>query len=303
MRITDSFRSRTIITNLNQSRERMTNLQEQLATGKKLNRPSDNPTDMAIAMRMKTLLENNNQYNGNIDNSIAAMNAQENAMNDVYEMMVQLKEIAIEGASDSVSVRNSLALQVGQMFENLIEIANSKVDGKYIFGGTETLAQPFIINGAGEAEYKGNQEPIFRQVNENTRVESNLNGIEIFMPGKNGTINIFQTMIDLKTDLENDTDPNQSQKINAKIDDIGNGIEQTLQNFLKIGTRKQLVLFNQDRFISQDIQIRASMSALEDTDFGEAFINFKSEENALNSALSAGARVISPSLLDYLGGV
>jgi len=305
MRITDSFRFRTVKDNLNASRERLTDLQEQLATGKRLNRPSDDPESMANAMRLRSILESNFQFQDNIGDGLTQLTAQEEALNQIYNILVEVKEITIEGASDSITVRSSLAQQLNLILDNMVEISNTSFNNKFIFGGTETLSRPFelnvnVANGLSNEQlvnYRGNTGDIKRQINEQTTIVVNLNGQEVFNQSASGGEDIFQMIFDIKGFLEAD----DTQGINGKIDNVNNAIEQTLQNFLKIGTRKQLITFNDDRFITQNIQVRDALSQLEDTDFGEAFINFKSEENALNSALSAGARVVAPSLLDFLG--
>jgi len=307
MRVTDTFRYRSVMRNLNEGRERMVDLQEKLATGKRINRPSDDPTSMAKALKLRTILESNLQFEDNINDAITQLTAQEEAMDQIYDVLVTVKELAIQGASDSITVRESVAQQVSYMLDNLFEIANTKFNGKYIFAGTETINQPFVLNqnvmnqGSDEQviNYYGNTEDINRQINENTTIPVNLNGKEIFDQSAGDGVDVFQLLYNLKKYLEQD----DSAKISDQIPEVDTAIEQTLKNFLKIGTRKQLVMFNEERFVTQNIQIRAAMSYLEDTDFGSTFIEFKAEENALNSALSAGARVVSPSLLDFLGGV
>jgi len=307
MRITDSFRYRTVTQNLNTSRERMTRLQEQLATGKRINRPSDDPEAMSNAMRLKTILDSNEQFQINISDAVTQLTAQEEALDQVYDVLVNLKEIAIEGASDTITVRNSLANQLDLMLKNLLEISNTQFNGKYLFGGTETLSQPFTLNqnvlnyslDDKVVDYRGNYGQINRQINEQTSINVNLHGKEVFDQSGGEGVDIFQLVYDLKRAMQNE----DGAVANEKLADVDKAIEQVLKSYLKIGTRKQLVMFNDDRFVSQNIQIKAAMSNLEDTDYGEAFVNFKAEENALNSALSAGARVVSPSLLDFLGPV
>ena len=126
-----------------------------------------------------------------------------------------------------------------------------------------------------------------------------MSGREVFDQSAGGGIDLFQMIFDLKKALEND----DTSAINSKITDVNDSIEQTLKASLKIGTRKQLVMFNDDSFISQNILVSAAMSSLEDTNFAAVFITFNPEDNALNSSLSAGARVIAPSLLDVLGAM
>ena len=307
MRITDTFRYRTVISNLNRSRERMNDLQEQLATGKRINRPSDDPEAMSNAMKLRSILESNFQFQDNIQDSITQLSVQEEALNQIYDVLIQVKELTLEGASDTITVRSSIAEQLQFTLDNLLEIANSKFNGKYIFGGTETLNKPFTLNenvlrfslDDKIVEYRGNNGKINRKINEQTTIAVNVTGLEVFDQSAGGGVDIFQMIFDLKKFMiEDDT-----TAINGKIEDVSISIEQILKSFLKIGTRKQLVQFNDDRFITQNIEVRAALSNLEDTDFATTFVNFKAEENALNAALSAGARVIAPSLLDFLGVV
>lgn len=305
MRITDTFRFRTVVSNLNRSRERLNDLQEQLASGKRINRPSDDPEAMSNAMKLRSILESNFQFQDNIKDSITQLSVQEEALNQVYDVLLQVKELTLEGASDTITVRSSIAEQLQFTLDNLLEIANSKFNGKYLFGGTETLSKPFTLNenvlrfGLDDqvVEYRGNNGNINRKINEQTTIAVNVTGLEVFDQSAGDGVDIFQMIFDLKKFMEQD----DTAAINGKIEDVSTSIEQVLKSFLKIGTRKQLVLFNDDRFISQNIEVRATLSNLEDTDFATTFVNFKAEENALNSALSAGARVISPSLLDFLG--
>jgi len=305
MRVTDPMRYRSVIMNLNRTRERMTLLQERLSTGKKINRPSDDPIEMAKALRQRTKLEGNIQFEKNIDDTIGFLSSTEAALNNVHEIMLRVKEIALQGASDSVSPRGDLAEEVDLILDNILSIANTKDHGKYIFAGTKTQALPFTINtnvrvqreSGDVVTYRGNNDEYERQLDENTRISLNIPGSDIFDNQQAGGVNLFQTIYEFRNALQDD----DGTKIRSQLDTIQDGIDQVLDSFTTIGTRKQLAIFVKDRFQIQNINIKARLSQSEDTDFGEAFVQFKAEENALQSALSAGARVISPSLLDFIG--
>ncbi|RKY85529.1 flagellar hook-associated protein 3 [candidate division KSB1 bacterium] len=312
MRVTDSFRIRTVINNLNSSRERLNRIQEDLANGKRIHRPSDDPLSAANSLRIKTTLEGNAQFEKNIDDSIAYLTAAEAALDNLSEILMQVKEIVTEGASDSIVDRKHLATQLELILKNMVEVGNAKFNGKYIFGGTKTITPPFTLNenelrfdtGEDIVNYRGNNDYFKRQINENTVISLNITGSEVFQKSGSSGVDLFQLLKDLidKFKQEDLTGERVSgSEISPYIDVVNRGIDQVLESYLKIGTRKQLVIFNRDRFQTQDIQLKANLSKLEDTDFGEAFVQFKAEENALNAALSAGARVISPSLLDFLG--
>ena len=304
MRITDSFRTRTVIQNLNASRDRLTQLQEQLSTGKRVNRPSDDPLAVSRGLRLRTTLENNVQYGKNIDSTVGFLSTTEAALDDIHEIMLSVRDLTLKGANDATSPREDLAAQLEFVLQNMIEVSNTKYQGKYIFAGTETLAIPFTLdenvfnqNVPGDVVvYRGNNKTYERQINENTIIDLNMPGNEVFDQRTTGGVSLFQTIWDLRERLLN----GNTDIIRSTLDEIDQGIDQVLGAFLQVGVRSQLATFNESRFSTQEILLKDQLSGLEDTDFGEAFVQFKAEENALNSALSAGARVISPSLMDYL---
>ena len=304
MRVTESYKSRVVVENLNLGRERLNTLEEQLASGKRINRPSDDPLGATNALKLRSLMESNDQFVDNIVDSISNLETTETALNDVHNLLLEMKDIATRGANDATIDREGLAKNIDLLLDNMVEVANTKFQGKYIFAGTKTLSKPYQLNtnernfptGAPIVNAYGNDEHISRQINENTVLDINISNREIFDKEATGGVNTFSVINDLRVALEND----DTSAINASIDKFGSALDQSLTAFLDVGLKKQLVIFNQDRFSTQEINIKSKLSQIEDTDFGETFIKFKTEENALNSALSAGAKVLSPSLGDYL---
>lgn len=308
MRVTDSYRVRTVINNLNLSRDRMNTLQEQLASAKRVNRPSDDPIAATRSMRLRSTLEGNEQYDKNIEDGLGFLSATEAALNDAYNLLLDVKDIALRGANDATSDREDLANNLDLILENMLEIGNTKFRGKYLFGGTETLSMPFtlnqnVLNNDLDEEivtYRGNTDTFQRQINEHTTLDTNVPGSEVFDMTQGSGVSIFQEIYNLRNVFkENPLKINRDDMDNS-LDNLNTALDQLLNAFLEVGTRSQMSTFNQERFELQNISVREQLSKNEDTDFGSAYIQFKAEENALNSALSAGARVISPSLLDFL---
>ncbi len=145
MRVTDSFRSRTIIEQLNIGRERLTGIQEKLATGKRINRPSDDPLGAAQSLKLRSLLESNIQFQDNISDTISFLSITESALDDVHRILLDAKDLTLRGANDATTDRGDLAANIDLVIDNLLEAANTKFQGKYIFGGTKTLTKPYQI--------------------------------------------------------------------------------------------------------------------------------------------------------------
>ena len=130
-------------------------LQEQLSTGKRLLRPSDHPVDTANDLKLKTISAQQTQFHTNIEDGLNFMNVTDTAMQSMNSIMQRLRELAIQGATDTVSAADRIAIlqETDQLFRQLITLTNTNYKGDYIFGGTQSKITPFPIvrSAAGSA--------------------------------------------------------------------------------------------------------------------------------------------------------
>lgn len=125
-------------------------LQEQLSTGKRLLRPSDDPVDVANDLRLKSRQRQLEQYKQNIDDGIGYMQTTDTAMTGMNDLMQRVRELALQGASDTMSVNERLFLnrEVEQVLRQIITLANTSFKGDYIFAGVQTKILPFPVNSS-----------------------------------------------------------------------------------------------------------------------------------------------------------
>jgi flagellar hook-associated protein 3 FlgL len=123
-------------------------LQEQLATGRRLLRPSDDPVDTANDLRLRDKLAQLWQYKRNIEDGTGWMSVSDTAMLSMNDLMQRLRELAIQGASDSQTIteRRYIAREVEQLTRQMIALCNTNYKGDYVFAGTQTKITPFPIN-------------------------------------------------------------------------------------------------------------------------------------------------------------
>jgi flagellar hook-associated protein 3 FlgL len=135
-------------------------VQEQLSTGKRLLKPSDNPVDTANDIKLKTQLAEETQYHTNIQSGLNFMNVSDTAMQSMETIMQRLRELAVQGSSDTLSANDRANMQpeVDQLFRQLITLTNTNYNGDYVFGGTQSKIAPFPVqsSAAGSpADYLG----------------------------------------------------------------------------------------------------------------------------------------------------
>ncbi len=123
-------------------------LQEQLSTGKRLLRPSDQPTDVANDLQMRTKLKQLSQLERNMEDGLGFMQITDSAMMSMDNLLQRLRELAIQASSDSMSAKERLyiASEVEQLLRQFIALTDTKHKGDYVFAGTQTKIMPFPID-------------------------------------------------------------------------------------------------------------------------------------------------------------
>lgn len=156
----------------------MEDLQMQGATLKKVTRPSDNAVATTEILHLKSASSDNNQYQKNIQHALLNLNTTEQALEQLTEVMVKAKEIAIAQASDFYdgSIRKNVANEVRQLRNHALALSNKRVGQRYIFGGFKTLERPFDNDG----KYNGDKGHMNIEVSKDFFVPINLHGKEVF---------------------------------------------------------------------------------------------------------------------------
>jgi flagellar hook-associated protein 3 FlgL len=310
MRPVESNWYRDFLYNLTNTKIRYDKNISQSTSGKKLTHLSDNPSDMAYVLSLRSKIAQIDQFNDNIETGLGFVKVAESALNSVQNTMYSVVTLAEQGASDTndAQARSILADRIDKMRDEIMGYANTEVMGKFVFGGSTTNSQPYTkgadfltagITTPGTVTYSGNNENIDIQADFSVTVATNIPGSQVF--GTNAApqppYDIFQRLSDLVLHLrQNDTaaignDISNMHQLNDQIGDaMGNYGNKTAQLNQVKGMLK-----------SFKSSLTAKMSSLEDADMAETISNLSREEVALQAALQSGARIQRYSLMNYLG--
>jgi flagellar hook-associated protein 3 FlgL len=234
-RITNSMINNTLNYNLQRHKTKMDKIQNQLATGKKVNMPRDNPISTTNQMLYKTRLTEIHQYIKNIDESKSKLNEVDTALQQTTKIFHRLRQLAVQGANGTYSsfeLKEANATEINQLLEQIVQIANTKgANGRPIFGGfltgTQTNPNPFVpvyqtltAGNQGDAmirvEYRGNTGKLMREVSKGEYLQVNVPGNIAFW-GSN------QILTSSKNASTYRSTSNQSIKIDGKEISISAG--------------------------------------------------------------------------------
>lgn len=299
IRVTQNILNSNMLFNLQRNNKMMETLQDQLSTGKKINKPSDNPVTAVRGMFYRSSLNEIEQYKRNLDHGLSWMTATDEALNEVTEVMQRVRELTVQGlnGTNDATSRSAIAEEINQLKNHLGEIANTQFSGKYIFAGTDLKNPPFdadstIANSPKEFR-NNNQEVLELEVGVKSNIQINVRGMDIFNNQDIG--GVFTVLSDIVDQFRNSDENNSNHldKLDSQMDNI-------LKERSELGARMNRIELAMSRIDGIEVSTTRLLSEEEDVDISQVIVNLKAQENVQRAALSAGARIIQPSLVDFL---
>jgi flagellar hook-associated protein 3 FlgL len=296
-RITQRTVTRTVMDGLQVNMARMQRLQEQLSSGKQLSRPSDSPVKTVEAMQFRSTIRRTEQHVRNADDGLAMLATADAALTDALKLTGRARELTILGMNDTMphEARLALAAEIRSLRDGLIGFANTRYLDRPVFGGNTRSDNAFdSVTGA----FLGDTEEVVRTVAGGTRVTVNVPGPTVF--GAAGDPQqLFDVLAEIASALEAD-DATLSSRLNGGLVNLDKGINAVITSLGQIGARFNRVESMRDAADGQLINLASNLSEVEDIDLPKTIVDLQMQEVAYKAALGATARVVQPSLLDFL---
>lgn len=295
MRITHRTIADTVNFNLQRSLSRLERYSHQLSTGKVFDQPSQNPVGTGRVMTYSAAIGRNEQYRLNMGEIRGWLSAGETALNDGLQVLQRVRQLSIYAANSAVSdaERRSLAAEVEGLNRQLMAIANSEFGGLYIFAGHNTLTRPFELDAGGAVQYHGDGGQRRQEISVHQELAMNISGAQAFGPGQE----IFNTVAQAAEAMLSNDLPALGGSTLAALDQ---SIDLLLQNISELGGRSKRVEDVYNNLFAESISLTAMRSGVEDIDIARTITDYRMQESAYQAALATAARMLKPSLVDFL---
>jgi len=291
MRVTNNMMISNLNNYLEQRMEALDKYNQQLSEGKKIRFPHEDPIIVQRSLSLHSTLESNDQYQKNIQHAQDWLINTETAVNDGLQVLQRVRELAIKGVNDtnSQASKDAIAAEIEQLNEHLLQIANTKVADKYLFSGASTDIKPFAsLTG----DFSGNVgSKMVTEINSGITFNYNINGEEIFGQTDDTIFNLLSNFSEAL---------NNSEGVGDIIPELDNWIDQFMVCLSDIGAKTNRLELSDERLSAENLNLNTLLSRNEDVDIAEAITNLKMEESVYRSALAVGARIIQPSLVDFI---
>lgn len=298
MRISDKMRIDSVRNNLNLNTEKLTQIEAQLASGHRINNPSDDPTGTATALRFRSQSDRIGQYIRTVNASDGRLSAADSALSSLSDVLQRANELSVQAGNAGLNQQEigSIGAEVNQLVGHAIQLGNTNFGGQFLFAGTKTTTVPFAISGGtpdapAAVTYNGNANAITENVGQGmqTRVD---------VPGDQAVLPTINALIQFRNDLN-------SGSMNAALAQkdmaaLGSALDGVLQVRGTVGARVNTLTSLNDQMQTDQNNAKQMQSQIEDIDLADTVVRVNAAQNVYQAALGAAAKAIQTSLVDFL---
>jgi flagellar hook-associated protein 3 FlgL len=320
--------------------EKLYNANEQLSTGKRINRPSDDTIGITKVLDYKVEINSNNQYLRNMDDAKSYLEYSESALSTVTENLTRINELLSGAVSGQVNAtdRQSIAQEVSVIKDQILSLANSRIRDRYVFSGYRTATQTFAVSNSGYIN-QGDANHMSVNIGRTAHVIENVTASDAFAYAISGTQSIrlpsgmfahyiptvgttaitvrigassdptvttgvdqfsYSNFIDMAQQVENALNTNNTDRLSALMKSVQVSLDRNIQVRATVGARLQVIESTHTNNEDTTLFMEQVKSGTEDADFAKTISDVSKAELALQSLRQTSAQMLQQSLLDFL---
>lgn len=298
MRVSERMRYDTVEKRVHSAKTQNATAMDRLSSQKDVRKLSDNPIGATQIIRYRDSISDSMQFQKNIEYSKGLLERSETALQSVGDNLIRAKELAIGMANDTYDARSreASALEIREIMDEVVQLANTSFNGRYIFSGFRNQTPPLSLDG----DFLGDDGALFLQVSPGDFRQVNVGGRGIFEATpderEQGHFNMIHTLEMLYEGMM----ANDKDAIRASMGELDHQMEKTTSSHATVGALWNTLNHTADRLNAEETVQRTSLSKVQDTDIYDATSEFKRTETVLQSTLMASTKLLQPSLLNFL---
>lgn len=183
MRVSTNQFSNVSSNSILEQQARLLKIQEQVATGKRIVNPADDPTGATRALNLEKVIGSQEQFARNMDRAELALQTEENSLDQATNLLQRVRELTVQAlnGTQTAESRKAIAAEIRQIEDQLLDVANAtNGSGEFLFAGSRSRSEPFVRDG-GEVQYLGDQTERLLQASESRQLPTNHTGLDVFM--------------------------------------------------------------------------------------------------------------------------
>ena len=305
MKVSTAFFYERATSQVTAAQSRLVDTQAQLASGKKLLNPSDQPDQALLIGMVRSTIERQEGLSSQLNTVNSRMRAEEVALQSVTNILVRFKELSVKGIDDTISAddRQSIVKEMRVLREQLLALANSQDDqGQRLFGGASVDDAPCVEGADGRVRYVGDQTASYAVSDGRKLLDFNRAGSEAFprlirmVDGVAQGVGFFDAIDDLITGVTN----SDRVAMNLGLKEAQDLVDANSVALVQNGADQNAIETQLSVIEESALRLRSTLSDLEDLDYAEAISRMNQQKMSLEAALGSFAQVAQLSLFKYL---
>jgi flagellar hook-associated protein 3 FlgL len=303
VRVTNNMMTDSLVRYLTAQNEALYERQTIIASQKRINKPSDDPIGTGKIMDYRQTLSSIGQYQTNIQRGKTRLEVTEVSLDLADDLLQLVQGVAETEVNSTTASRQVAAETIKRIYDQVLDLANSELNGSYLFSGYQTKTAPFSRDDTlattfdrFTVTYNGDAGDARFIVAQNTEIAIDADGRSLFHNAAGGGINTFDAMRDLIVGLEND----DSDAISAQVDMI----DQARSQINTVRAANAPVVYQlettENHWQNYKSKIQDLLGREEEADITQAIVELQRIELAYQTTLATAARIIQPGLLDFL---
>jgi flagellar hook-associated protein 3 FlgL len=301
MRVTNNSIAATSLANLQSSLQRGAALQAQLSSGKRINRASDDPAGTVSALSLQGEIDRNNQYSRNGADGIGWLSSVDSTLTSVNDQLGRVRDLVVQAAntgSGDADSRAAIATELTQLRSSILGLANTTYQGRPLFGGTTAGSTAFAagstssVGGQPDISYVGDSGTVQRRISDGTTVRVDSDATATFGSGSGSVFDVIATVID---HLQNNP-----AALSSDITAVDTAAGRVRSQLTDAGVRYTQIQNGQTSAGNRVQDLTTRLTDVEDVDMPSTIVALQTQQVAYQAALGATAKVVQPSLLDFL---
>lgn len=295
MRVTEMMMGSLLTSDLQNVQTQLMQEQSQMASGRRINAPSDDPIGAENVVQWQGAIDQNTQYQQNAKDGVSWLQNTQSALQSAVNLAQQVRTLAVSTSTGSLTTQQyqAIAMQVQALQGSLVTVANTKVGDHYLFSGFQTGTTPFSVSGSA-VSYVGGAGQMTREVSPGISIPVNVDGNTALTP-------VFSAISAILNDLNGGGTPaNVSNNATGDLATLDSALNTLTNAEGQAGAYLQQVQSAQSHLTDLGQSLQQLKSGVLDNDLAQSVVQLQQLQTTYQSALAVGAKMIQPTLATYL---
>ncbi len=291
-RVTEVSIHTRVLANLQLNLAKGDKIQEQMSSGKQINRPSDSPTGTVSSMQLRTEARSNERYVRSAEDGLGWLSTVESALSGTSALVTRARDLTLQGLNaggNGARANEALAVEIDQIRESMIAQANTNYLDRPVFGGSTAGSVAYSPDGS----YVGDGGQTVRTVGAGSKVRVDTTGPEAF---GSGDTQMFTVLKSISDNLRS----GDTTKLTADLGNLDKSAAVVRTAISESGSRYNRITQMKTSALDRQLSVASQLSDIEDIDLPKTFMEMQLQQTSYQAALAASAKVIQPSLIDFL---